>query len=116
MEGGGSGFRKSEVEFTFCISVRVHNQGRTALGEFGERWEQASEIPRDGRLVRKFGVRRKGETPCCKAYPERKFYCVFYILSRDVAVVVCTNINYNSQPYIEGDLDLLDRLSCYDAA
>ena len=61
MEDGGSGFWKSEVEFTFCILVRVYNQGRTALGEFGERWEQASKIPRDGRLVRKFGVRRKAK-------------------------------------------------------
>ena len=60
------GFQKSEAEFTFCILVRVHNQKvKQHLESLVNGKGQASEIPRDGRLVRKFGVRRKSETSCC---------------------------------------------------
>jgi hypothetical protein len=75
-----------------------------------------ARYPRDGRLVRIFGVRRKRETLCCKAYLEHNFYCVLYVLSKNVVVIDCTNVNHNARLYIEGDLDSFGRRSnCCDA-
>jgi hypothetical protein len=41
------------------------------------------------------------------------FIVYFTYFQENVVVIVCTNTNYNSQPYVEDDLDSLDsELTC----
>jgi hypothetical protein len=61
--------------------------------------------------VKTFGVRRKSETSCCKAIPLNINSIVYFIcFQENVVVIDCTNVNYNGQPHMEGDLDSLDRM------
>ena len=70
--------------------------------------KQASEIPRDGRLVRKFGVRKKKRDVMLQSFTLNVNFIVYFTYFREnVVVIICTNINYNCQPYIEDDFDWL---------
>jgi hypothetical protein len=44
------------------------------------------------------------------------FIVYFMYFRENVVAIDCTNVNYDAQPHIEGDLDSLDRLfNCCDA-